>query len=175
MGIRPPTRRLADANGTGSQPREQAASIDGYGSSSVANGSSRGPGEPSSNGLQERICQRGLPSETGRAPARQAASAAGVACGLGNSATDGRVEECAVDGRSVEGSGAEVRQQRPWDDFDVVPCHDGKARRFEPGSFPLAHGISNRVGKLRAYGNAIVPQVAATFIRAFMEAIGGAA
>lgn len=29
---------------------------------------------------------------------------------------------------------------------------------------------ANRVGRLRGYGNAIVPQVAATFIRAFMEA-----
>jgi DNA (cytosine-5)-methyltransferase 1 len=28
---------------------------------------------------------------------------------------------------------------------------------------------SNRVGRLKGYGNAIVPQVAAEFIRAFME------
>jgi DNA (cytosine-5)-methyltransferase 1 len=32
--------------------------------------------------------------------------------------------------------------------------------------FPLAHGIPARVGKLRAYGNSIVPQVAAAFIEA---------
>ena len=36
---------------------------------------------------------------------------------------------------------------------------------------PLAHGVSGRVGRLRGYGNAIVPQVAAEFIRAVMEAI----
>jgi DNA (cytosine-5)-methyltransferase 1 len=36
----------------------------------------------------------------------------------------------------------------------------------EPGIFPLAHGVSGRVGRLRAYGNAIVPQVAAAFIEA---------
>jgi hypothetical protein len=34
---------------------------------------------------------------------------------------------------------------------------------------PLAHGIPDRVGKLRGYGNAIVPAVAAEFIKAFME------
>jgi hypothetical protein len=33
-------------------------------------------------------------------------------------------------------------------------------------AFPLATGIPGRVGKLRAAGNAIVPQVAAEFIRA---------
>ncbi len=47
-----------------------------------------------------------------------------------------------------------------------VPCLDGKARRVEPTIQPLAHGVSNRVGLLRGAGNAIVPQVAAEFIRA---------
>lgn len=36
---------------------------------------------------------------------------------------------------------------------------------------PLAHGVSGRVGRLRAYGNAIKPQVAAVFIRASVEAL----
>jgi hypothetical protein len=31
------------------------------------------------------------------------------------------------------------------------------------------------VGRLRAYGNAIVPQVAAAFVTAALDAIGGAA
>lgn len=48
-----------------------------------------------------------------------------------------------------------------------IACSDGKARRVEPGIQPLAHGVSNRVGTLRGAGNAIVPQVAATFIQAF--------
>jgi DNA (cytosine-5)-methyltransferase 1 len=40
---------------------------------------------------------------------------------------------------------------------------------IEPALFPLAYGICNRVGLLRGAGNAIVPQVAAEFIRAFMD------
>lgn len=56
-----------------------------------------------------------------------------------------------------------------WSGCDWVACSDGKARPVEPGAFPLAHGISGRVGRLRAYGNAIVPQVAAEFITAHME------
>ena len=57
-----------------------------------------------------------------------------------------------------------------WRDADWLLCRDGKRRPVEPGTFPLAHGAPARVGRLRAYGNAIVPQVAAAFIRAFMEA-----
>jgi DNA (cytosine-5)-methyltransferase 1 len=61
----------------------------------------------------------------------------------------------------------------PWDDVEWLACTDGKFRPTKPGIFPLAHGAPARVGRLRAYGNAIVPQVAATFIRAFMDEIDG--
>jgi DNA (cytosine-5)-methyltransferase 1 len=56
-----------------------------------------------------------------------------------------------------------------WDAFDLIPCADGKSRRVEPGTFPLAHGVPDRVGLLRGYGNAINPWVAAKFIRAHVE------
>lgn len=56
-----------------------------------------------------------------------------------------------------------------WGDFTLVHCRDGKARRVGTGVRPLAHGVPGRVGLLRGYGNAIVPQVAAEFIRAFCE------
>jgi DNA (cytosine-5)-methyltransferase 1 len=52
-----------------------------------------------------------------------------------------------------------------WFRTDRDYCQDGKARFIEPGSKPLAHGIPARVGRLRGYGNAIVPQVAAAFIQ----------
>jgi DNA (cytosine-5)-methyltransferase 1 len=57
-----------------------------------------------------------------------------------------------------------------WNAAAWLPCLDGKARRAQSGIFPLASGISNRVGRLRAYGNAIVPQAAAAFVSAFMAA-----
>lgn len=63
------------------------------------------------------------------------------------------------------------RLLRCWDASRLIECRDGKHRRIptEPSFFPLAHGVSGRVGLLRGYGNAIVPQVAAEFISAFCE------
>ena len=57
-----------------------------------------------------------------------------------------------------------------WSGADWLGCRDGKFRPVEPGTLPLANGISARVGRLRGYGNAIVPQVAVAFITAFITA-----
>ena len=56
-----------------------------------------------------------------------------------------------------------------WRDADWLLCRDDRWRPVEPGSFPLAHGSTNRVGRLRGYGNAIVAPQAEAFIRAYME------
>ncbi|MHB1372096.1 MAG: DNA cytosine methyltransferase, partial [Pseudomonadaceae bacterium] len=56
-----------------------------------------------------------------------------------------------------------------WANADWLACRDGKWRPVEPGTFPLAHGAPARVGRLRAYGNAIVAQVAQEVIGAYME------
>ena len=55
--------------------------------------------------------------------------------------------------------------------FDVVMCSDRKRRPIEPGTWPLAHGVPKRVELMRGYGNAIVPQLGAIFIKSFMEAV----
>lgn len=55
-----------------------------------------------------------------------------------------------------------------WSGADWLGCRDGKFRPVESGTFPLANGVPARVGRLRGYGNAIVPQVAAEFVKAFM-------
>lgn len=86
-----------------------------------------------------------------------------------------------------------------WRNADWLRCRDGKWRPVEPGTFPLAHGLtrsvgaldaripglaelagldgtslkrakSYRVGALRAYGNAINAVQAEQFIRAYMNA-----
>ena len=60
-----------------------------------------------------------------------------------------------------------------WADAEWLLCYDGKSRPVEPGTFPLAHGVPGRVGRLRGYGNAIVPQVAQAFIEAYLDTEGG--
>jgi len=69
-------------------------------------------------------------------------------------------------------------------DYRLALCPDGKLRRVEPGlqcvvdgvPFLLADGRTregvSRSETLRALGNAIVPHIAAAFVRAYMEARG---
>ena len=56
-----------------------------------------------------------------------------------------------------------------WRDVDWLFCKDAKWRPVEPSTFPLANGIAGRVGRCRAYGNAIVSEVAQGLISSFIE------
>jgi DNA (cytosine-5)-methyltransferase 1 len=56
-----------------------------------------------------------------------------------------------------------------WSGAEWISGADRKQRRFKPSIRLLAHGVPARVGRLRAYGNAIVPQVAAEIIKAYMD------
>ena len=81
-----------------------------------------------------------------------------------------------------------IAASSPWSEYYVVDCLDGKSRRVGCGIQPLVNGIprslgrgepelwrlakrarANRVGRLKGYGNAIVPQVAAEFVMAIMN------
>jgi DNA (cytosine-5)-methyltransferase 1 len=55
-----------------------------------------------------------------------------------------------------------------WSAADWIWCRDEKYRPVEPGTFPLAHGATARVGRLRAYGNAICAPQAEEFIKAYL-------
>ena len=103
--------------------------------------------------------------------------------GFSTSVLPDRVEHSLRDGRQEsrdgQSCGGEARGDREtvepvhagWNGASFIMCRDGKARRIGPGIQPLAHGVSARVGRLRGYGNAIVPQVASEFVRAFMDTL----
>lgn len=117
---------------------------------------------------------RGEPG--GQRAAERFARAGGVVDGMEHTARVGRIERGAESsGRGAVGGCGGDDQLFPgptdgfWRDADWLGCRDDRWRPVEPGTFPLAHGLPERVGLLRGYGNAIVPQVAATFIGAALD------
>lgn len=78
----------------------------------------------------------------------------------------GRCTQCDEEIRSIPITDKNSKASH-WDKHDFIPCQDGKHRRIESGTFPLAYGVPSRMVRLGAYGNAIVPQVAAEFVKAF--------
>lgn len=134
----------------------------------AGHGMQRGPGE------QRAGCEGAAGREHRQQPQD---GRAGVA--LGDTSGPG-LQERIGDGGVRRGAGRARPGQAPelsgdaggfWSASDILSCRDGKARRVEPGTFPLAHGIPGRLGLLRGYGNAIVPQVAAAFVRAYCESL----
>ncbi|HCA8828625.1 DNA cytosine methyltransferase [Klebsiella quasipneumoniae] len=137
----------------------------------------------------------GNDSAAGRERAAGPATAPGVLDGLAN--TTGQLHHQCNDGANECGRQGDTEQNRMggepvralevngfWRDADWLLCRDGKWRPVEPGTFPLVDGAaarmgrvepgvarvasSNRVGRLKGYGNAINAQAAAAFIRAYM-------
>jgi DNA (cytosine-5)-methyltransferase 1 len=165
---------VADANGS---TGEQGCAIDGgrhqggdaiEGAGPCGGGVSGGLGDADisrSQGRHDRSGEGGGADQWAAGPAGQfsgVADADGNGCeGPGLHILKRRQEQTVCDAGGAGSRGF-------WSCFELVPCADGKARRIEPGSFPLASGVPARVGRLRAYGNSIVPQVAAEFIAAAM-------
>ena len=176
-------QRLADADDAGSQGR----GVGGHGPGQRAAGVGGVAGWLADAEHAKRRSQR---EADGDAYRRHGPRRSGDAGGLADAdgPVRGPLDVNRQDGRDGQDTGrqeahglagtrSEVRG-RPgsahgfWRDPDWLFCRDGKWRPVEPGTFPLAHGVAGRVGRLRAYGNAIVPQVAATFIEAFETARG---
>lgn len=109
-------------------------------------------------------------------------------CRVGDSGIE-RWEGFREFGNKHDPQGWEDSQRYPsetcfWGDCEFVPCEDGKSRRIESGLSCLVDGVpfrladgrtgegSSRVQILKGFGNAIVPQVAAQFIMAFLDSQG---
>jgi DNA (cytosine-5)-methyltransferase 1 len=180
--------RLADANGRDAcAEREQRS---GQQRLKPQDGGPERLEHPAGNGRQQRGAEpsgRGL--DAGCGPERLAD--ANEPGSQGRQGMPQRPVECAA------GSGGMAGGQPPsgtdhggWDDVDWLFCRDGKWRPvkssvqrladglpgsvvpcsdFVPASSPLAQSTkeARRVMRLRGYGNAIVSQAAALFIRAF--------
>lgn len=161
---------LADAENAGCERRQDSAGQTGRSEPVTACGLEHATGD----GRQQRRTESGERGVVGGC--RHDALGLGYAQqpGLEGHAGHGyeRHEPGRIDARAA-GPTASPGPVDAWSRFSVVHCTDGKARRFEPGSFPLAHGVSGRVGLLRGYGNAIVPELAAEFIQAAEEASAG--
>lgn len=134
-------------------------------------------------------CAEGWEGQTG------STTSTGIYDGVANST--GQLHHQCNDGANERGRQRDTEQNRMgcepvralevngfWRDADWLFCRDGKWRPVEPGTFPLVDGAaarlgrvesgvarlasSNRVGRLKGYGNAINAQAAAEFIRAYM-------
>jgi DNA (cytosine-5)-methyltransferase 1 len=116
---------------------------------------------------QQRGAAQGQPHAG--ADGRDDVGRGGEDCIMGYSDNEGLEGRC--DDAGEHASEFVAGAASPWNDLEWLQCSDGKARPTQPGLFPLAHGVSGRVGRLRAYGNAIVPQVAAAFITAALDAV----
>lgn len=180
--------RLADAGG---EYKGSARNKAGAGESCRA-GKDGGLGNSNVTRL-ERL--GGNDGEAGRKGATGPAAAPGIHDGMAN--TTGQLHHECNDGANEFGRSRDAEQNRLggepvralevngfWRDADWLFCRDGKWRPVEPGTFPLVDGAaarmgrvepgvarvasSNRVGRLKGYGNAINAQAAAAFIRAYM-------
>ncbi len=138
--------------------------------------------------LATDACRLGESASAGLQPGEQASARTGYGCPtlpassgvvpLADTERDGgRGDEPE---REAEGRVADGRLGA-WSDFRIVACRDidkrtGKQalRRVpvEPAFFAVAPRVPSRVVRLRGYGNAIVPQVAAEFVKAFLETEG---
>lgn len=122
--------------------------------------------------IRQRLWFVAESNQAGRGTRGEASAAVGYGQAAesdrGHRVTLGDADNAGLEGRALPGRKC-ADQWTAWSPSVPVPCADGKARPTQPGVFPLAHGVSNRMGKLRGYGNAIVPQVAAEVIRAYLD------
>ena len=175
------TERMGDTIGVGRQQQSKGRGIDGAGVGSTGR-------EQKQSGKASGSTQRMVDSnDTGRSEGCERPETVGQGrAALAANGTQRMADAEAATDRAAATSDNEARRERDetatlaglctdntayptngyWRDADWLGCRDGKFRPVEPGTFPLVNGAAARVGRLRGYGNAIVAQVAQTFIEA---------
>jgi DNA (cytosine-5)-methyltransferase 1 len=168
--------RLPGRQNAQRQDLERHARCDGaaYGSSDMANCTSERLEGAAGQSLQGHIngsaCYSSENVEHSNAVALEefgvSGERGGLRAGSDAASADHEQRDAIIYGEAV---GAGMATSGFWDNAVWLNGADGKTRRAEPNIRLLAHGVPARVGKLRAYGNAIVPPLAAEVIKAFME------
>ncbi|HDT3081138.1 TPA: DNA cytosine methyltransferase [Klebsiella aerogenes] len=188
--------RLADANHDRQQPGQGIGCHCICTEQGIDIGRSRKIGRLGDTNLTRLEGLSGNDSAEGREGSTGPAAAPGIHDGLANSSSE-QYHQCNYSAderrwsRNSEQNRLGSELMRPlevngfWRDADWLLCRDGKWRPVEPCTFPLVDGAaarlgrvepgvarvasSNRVGRLKGYGNAINAQAAAEFIRAYVE------
>lgn len=187
--------RLADSNHDRQQPGQGAGCRCQCAEQGNDIGRSRQNGGMGNANVSRLERHGGNDCAAGREGTTGPVAAPGVHDGMAN--TTGQLHHQCNDGANECGRQGDTEQNRMggepvrplevngfWRDADWLFCRDGKWRPVEPGTFPLVDGAaarmgrvepgvarvasSNRVGRLKGYGNAINAQAAAAFIRAYM-------
>jgi DNA (cytosine-5)-methyltransferase 1 len=155
-------RSLAGGRHSGSDARSRAGSGGAGGAGGVAHGHGYGRAAQAVAGFHD--AERDAQS-------RRSARKLGNADGINEGSQRGIFVGTGADGLRLPADESTGPTNGFWRAADWLLCRDGKWRPVEPGTFPLAHGAPARVGRLRAYGNAINLEQAAEFISAAREAI----
>lgn len=135
-------------------------------------------------GRSEEALQRSRGKEEGRATEPSGGASSVADGGMGDA------ERSRQNGDSRRRTSDQLAESGFWSGSISIACRDGKKRRAESGIFPLAARLPRgvvpsgdpgveeangsqeaRVMRLQGYGNSIVPQLAAEFVKAFMETL----
>jgi DNA (cytosine-5)-methyltransferase 1 len=172
--------RMGESNGAGSQPGKSSATGNGHGSPAIAASAAGVMGNAQRDGRKqsaEDFCRR-----------QSIFSGAGENVGMGNANRSARAELPGSvyqseeesnpawfgNGRERDGHSGAGHVNGFWRNADWILRKRWNSDHWEwcptePGTFPLVAGASCRVLRLRGYGDAIVPQVAAEFIQTYLE------
>lgn len=141
-------------------------------------------------------CRVGYSHNSGETPIAGVSEGAHAQCGrgvggmayaYGGEPRDGELQRGGQYGQQPE----DGRSSGFWDAYELIYCRDEKYRRIEPGAFPLVARLPTgmvpscdpglkevqstaeaKQSRLKGYGNAINPYVAAEFVAAYLATTG---